>query len=119
MKANISTPMYIAEITPAHIRGRMVAVNQIAIVGGIALTSFINYYIARCGDQAWLIENGWRWTQHTTHSTPEEVYLEVRERIDNFNQDGGFVCNAVHHVQGNSPVENGLAMFKAIKDSGR
>ena len=59
--ASISTPMYIAEITPAHIRGRMVAVNQIAIVGGIALTSFINYFIARHGDQAWLIESGWRW----------------------------------------------------------
>ena len=59
--ASISTPMYIAEITPAHIRGRMVAVNQIAIVGGIALTSFINYFIATGGDQAWLIETGWRW----------------------------------------------------------
>ncbi len=59
--ASISTPMYIAEITPAHIRGRMVAVNQIAIVGGIALTSFVNYFIAKSGDQAWLIENGWRW----------------------------------------------------------
>ena len=34
--ASMSTPMYIAEITPAHLRGRMVAVNQIAIVGGIA-----------------------------------------------------------------------------------
>jgi sugar porter (SP) family MFS transporter len=59
--ASISTPMYISEITPAHIRGRMVAVNQIAIVGGIALTSFINYFIAKSGDQAWLIESGWRW----------------------------------------------------------
>jgi len=59
--ASISTPMYIAEITPAGIRGRMVAVNQIAIVGGIALTSFINFFIAKGGDQAWLIENGWRW----------------------------------------------------------
>ena len=59
--ASISTPMYIAEITPAHIRGRIVAVNQIAIVGGIALTSFVNYFIAKSGDQAWLIENGWRW----------------------------------------------------------
>jgi sugar porter (SP) family MFS transporter len=59
--ASISTPMYIAEITPAHIRGRMVAVNQIAIVGGIALTSFINYFIAKSGDQAWLIASGWRW----------------------------------------------------------
>ena len=59
--ASISTPMYIAEITPAHIRGRMVAVNQIAIVGGIAATSFVNYFIARGGDQAWLISTGWRW----------------------------------------------------------
>lgn len=59
--ASISTPMYIAEITPAHIRGRMVALNQIAIVGGIALTSFVNYFIAGLGEQAWLIESGWRW----------------------------------------------------------
>jgi sugar porter (SP) family MFS transporter len=66
--ASISTPMYIAEITPAYIRGRMVAVNQIAIVGGIALTSLINYFIAHVkGDpaqaqvQAWLAETGWRW----------------------------------------------------------
>jgi sugar porter (SP) family MFS transporter len=59
--ASISTPMYIAEITPAHVRGRLIAVNQIAIVGGIALTSFINYFIAKSGDQAWLIANGWRW----------------------------------------------------------
>jgi len=59
--ASISTPMYIAEITPAHIRGRMVAVNQIAIVGGIAATSVANYFISRGGDQAWLISTGWRW----------------------------------------------------------
>lgn len=59
--ASVSTPMYISEITPAHIRGRLVALNQIAIVGGIALTSFINFFIAKSGDQAWLIDSGWRW----------------------------------------------------------
>jgi sugar porter (SP) family MFS transporter len=66
--ASITTPMYIAEITPAHLRGRMVAVNQIAIVGGIAGTAFINYFIAHAhGDpalaenQTWIIETGWRW----------------------------------------------------------
>lgn len=58
-------------------------------------------------------------TQHTMYQTPEAVYREVRERIDIFNQDGGFVCNAVHNVQGNSPIENVLAMFKAIQDSRR
>ena len=59
--ASISTPMYIAEITPAHLRGRMVAMNQIAIVCGIATTSFANYLIAGHGDQAWNIATGWRW----------------------------------------------------------
>ncbi len=66
--ASISTPMYIAEIAPAHLRGRLVSVNQIAIVGGIAATAFINYFIAHSqGDpaqpeiQAWLTNSGWRW----------------------------------------------------------
>jgi sugar porter (SP) family MFS transporter len=59
--ASLSTPMYIAEITPARIRGRMVALNQIAIVGGIAASAFVNYFIAAGGDQAWLRETGWRW----------------------------------------------------------
>lgn len=65
--ASISTPMYIAELVPGNIRGRMVAVNQIAIVGGISLTAFINYVIAGShagdsdGGQRWLIETGWRW----------------------------------------------------------
>lgn len=59
--ASMATPIYIAEITPAGVRGRLVAVNQIAVVVGIAATSFVNYAIAGHGDQAWLIESGWRW----------------------------------------------------------
>jgi sugar porter (SP) family MFS transporter len=59
--ASMSTPMYIAEIAPAHLRGRLVSVNQIAIVGGILLVYFVNYFIARFGDQAWNEAVGWRW----------------------------------------------------------
>lgn len=59
--ASMSTPMYIAEIAPAHLRGRLVSVNQIAIVGGIFAVYFVNYFIARCGDQAWNETTGWRW----------------------------------------------------------
>ena len=47
--ASISTPMYIAEITPAHVRGRLIAVNQIAIVSGLAIVYFCNYGIALRG----------------------------------------------------------------------
>lgn len=59
--ASMSTPMYIAEIAPAHLRGRLVSVNQIAIVGGIFLVYFVNYIIAGCGDLAWNESTGWRW----------------------------------------------------------
>jgi sugar porter (SP) family MFS transporter len=66
--ASISTPMYLAEIVPARLRGRMVSANQIMIAGGIAATAFINYVIAHSqGDPAlprvqhWLTEFGWRW----------------------------------------------------------
>ena len=50
--------------------------------------------------------------------TPDEVYREVRERIEIFNDGGGFVFNAIHNIQGNMPIENVLAMFRAMRDSG-
>ena len=49
--------------------------------------------------------------------TPDEVYSEVRQRIDVLNENSGFVFNAIHNVQSNIPVENILALFRAIKDS--
>jgi sugar porter (SP) family MFS transporter len=59
--AAMTSPMYIAEISPAKMRGRLVSVNQFAIVFGMLLVYFVNYYIAGLGDQAWNTETGWRW----------------------------------------------------------
>lgn len=59
--ASISSPMYIAEISPARIRGRMVSVNQFAIVSGFMVVYFVNYFIALQGDTAWNQQVGWRW----------------------------------------------------------
>lgn len=57
-------------------------------------------------------------TQQTiAFGTPDEVYAEVRERIDIFNEGGGMVFNSIHNIQANTPTENMLAMFKAVKDS--
>lgn len=49
--------------------------------------------------------------------TPEEVYNEVRQRIDIFAANGGYVFNSIHNIQSNVPTENILAMFKAIDDA--
>ena len=51
--ASMLSPMYIAEISPAHLRGRMVAINQLTIVLGILLTNLINYSLRNSGDNAW------------------------------------------------------------------
>ncbi len=57
-------------------------------------------------------------TQKTmAFGTPAQVYGEVSERVRIFNKDGGFVFNAVHNVQGNTPIENVEALFKALRES--
>jgi MFS transporter, SP family, xylose:H+ symportor len=58
--ASMTSPMYIAEISPARLRGRMVSVNQLAIVSGMLLVYFVNYFIAGLGDDAWNQTVGWR-----------------------------------------------------------
>jgi MFS transporter, SP family, xylose:H+ symportor len=59
--ASMLSPMYIAEIAPAKIRGKLVSWNQFAIIFGMLVVYFVNYFIARQGDDAWLNETGWRW----------------------------------------------------------
>ena len=59
--ASMLSPMYIAEIAPANIRGKLVSWNQFAIIFGMLVIYFVNWFIARHGDEAWLISEGWRW----------------------------------------------------------
>jgi SP family xylose:H+ symportor-like MFS transporter len=58
--ASMLSPMYIAEIAPPAIRGKLVSWNQMAIVTGILSVFFINYLIASQGDTVWLDNTGWR-----------------------------------------------------------
>jgi SP family xylose:H+ symportor-like MFS transporter len=59
--ASMLSPLYIAEVSPADRRGRLVSFNQFAIVIGILVVYFVNYYISLQGDEAWNIQAGWRW----------------------------------------------------------
>ena len=51
--------------------------------------------------------------------TPQEVRDEVRQRIDIFNQGGGFVFNSIHNVQAKVPIDNLLAVFDALTGAAR
>lgn len=59
--ASMLSPLYISESAPAHIRGRLVSIYQLAIVLGINIIYVVNYYISVSGTSAWNVDYGWRW----------------------------------------------------------
>jgi len=68
--ASAVSPMYIAEISPAQMRGRLVSINQLTIVIGILAAQITNYLIAEKVPegvtdsmilQSWNGQTGWRW----------------------------------------------------------
>ncbi len=69
LASNLS-PMYIAEVAPAQIRGKLVAINQLTVVIGILLAQVINWLLVRNLPQgatddfirnSWFGQQGWRW----------------------------------------------------------
>ena len=69
LASNLS-PVYIAEVAPAEIRGKLVSINQLAIVLGILLAQVINWQVAKPVPygyseleilSSWNGQSGWRW----------------------------------------------------------
>jgi len=59
--ASAISPMYISEIAPAHIRGRLIAFNQFAIIFGMLVVYFVNWSIAKGQTIEWINQIGWRY----------------------------------------------------------
>jgi SP family xylose:H+ symportor-like MFS transporter len=72
--ASMLSPMYIAEIAPAHKRGHLVSWNQFAIIFGMLVVYFVNFSIARSGNEAWLHDFGWRW-MFFSENIPAGIFL--------------------------------------------
>jgi sugar porter (SP) family MFS transporter len=77
------SPMYIAEVAPAQMRGKLVSINQLTIVIGILLAQFINWYLVRnlpagASDEfiknSWFGQQGWRWMFGLT-AVPSLLFL--------------------------------------------
>ncbi len=82
LASNLS-PMYIAEVSPAHVRGMFVSVNQLTIVIGIAAAQLVNYGIAETVPadatveyikNSWNGTTGWRWMFGVT-AVPSFLFL--------------------------------------------
>ncbi|WP_143735527.1 MFS transporter, partial [Microbulbifer mangrovi] len=63
--ASVMSPAYISEIAPAAIRGRLITINQIAIISGLFAAFVSNYWLANVAGSAvnewWMGFNAWRW----------------------------------------------------------
>lgn len=59
--ASMLAPLYIAEMAPANIRGKLVSCNQLAIVGGMLIVYFVNYFIVKGQSDQWINTIGWRY----------------------------------------------------------
>lgn len=59
--ASAVSPMYISEISPAGIRGRLVSFNQFAIIFGMLVVYFVNWSIAYGQTIEWINDIGWRY----------------------------------------------------------
>lgn len=69
LASNVS-PLYIAEVAPAELRGRLVSLNQLTIVLGILLAQIVNWQVAdpvpdnataEVIRESWNGQYGWRW----------------------------------------------------------
>lgn len=59
--ASAISPVYIGEIAPANIRGRLVSLNQFAIIFGMLVVYFVNWGIANGQPLEWINSIGWRY----------------------------------------------------------
>ena len=76
--ASALSPMYIAEVSPTEIRGRMVSLNQMTIVLGILGAQIVNMLLARdtsvAENMTWNVEWGWRW-MFWAETVPAALFL--------------------------------------------
>ena len=71
--ASAICPMYIAEIAPAEIRGKLVSWNQFAIIFGMLIVYFVNYFITKGQPQTWIDTEGWRY-MFASNAVPAAVF---------------------------------------------
>ena len=123
--ALIIAPMYIAEIAPADLRGRMVSFNQLNIVIGISVAYFSNYLILGLGqsDLAWaqalqLGNWNWRWMLGV-EAVPAIIYFIALFTVPEsprwliMHEKGEQALGILERVSGPEKAEDDLGAVKA------
>lgn len=111
--ASVLSPIYISEISPPSLRGRLVATSQFAIVLGILVAFFASYLIDDIG------ENNWRW-MFLSGIFPSLVFIILLffiERSPRWLVKTGKVNEAVKVIKRVNPLEDVNVLIEDIKES--
>ena len=111
--ASLLAPLYIAEVAPPKIRGRLVGLNQMTIVSGILLAYSVNWWLSTLGP------TGWRW-MFATAAIPSVIFFfallfvpESPRWLTEFGR-GEEALRTLTRVSG---TETALVQLKQIKDA--
>ncbi|WNO52364.1 sugar porter family MFS transporter [Stakelama saccharophila] len=76
--ASVLSPVYISEVTPANVRGRLASIQQVMIIGGLTGAFLVNYWLAATAGAStaefWLGYPAWRW-MFWAQVIPAGIYL--------------------------------------------
>jgi SP family xylose:H+ symportor-like MFS transporter len=117
--ASAVSPMYIGEIAPADIRGRLVSINQFAIIFGMLVVYFVNWGIANGQTLEWINTIGWRW-MFASEAIPAALFgmflffvPETPRFLAINNQD----AKSLHILSRINGVDKAKEIFNEIKSS--
>ncbi|MGY8945375.1 MAG: sugar porter family MFS transporter, partial [Flavobacteriales bacterium] len=117
--ASAVCPMYIGEIAPAAIRGRLVSLNQFAIIFGMLIVYFVNWGIADGQSIEWINEIGWR-RMFLSEALPAAVFILLMFLVPEsprylaLKQKDTEALSILTRVNG---VEKAKQIFEDIKDT--
>ena len=111
------SPMYIAEVAPTSIRGKLVTLNQLTIVIGILAAQIVNWRIAGTHSPDWNVASGWRWMFWAT-AFPAAAFLILAFFIPesprwlSFAGRGGTAAATLAKIGGCAYADDELAQFE-------
>ncbi len=117
--ASAISPMYIGEIAPADIRGRLVSINQFAIIFGMLVVYFVNWGIANGKPLDWINTIGWRW-MFVSEAIPAAlfgIFLFFVPETPRFLAINNQNDKALHILTRINGVEQAKLIFKDIQSS--
>jgi len=117
--ASMLSPLYIAEMAPANIRGKLVSFNQFAIVGGMLVVYFVNYFIVKGQSEEWINTIGWR-NMFLSENVPAFLFLICLffvPKTPRFQVMKGYDSDAVNVLTKLNGKEKALKILEDIKKS--